>query len=109
MVSKPLIFLRFLRITAYLLFVVNIAFVLGMKYFDTKARKKYIRMLSTIYTLGVGLVLLCFRFPFIVDLRGKVCITDLSHIMFSAGLIVLSTINVSDVDELIGFFRPNVK
>ena len=77
-----------------------------MNYFQTETRKKYVRMLSTIYTLCIGVVLLSFRFPFILDLRSKICMADMSQVLFSAGLIVLSTVNVSDVDELIQFFSP---
>ena len=93
-------FLRLLHVANYIFLILYFASILGIRYFFTTNRRKYFRILSTIYTLGIGIVLISLRFPFLIDLRKKTCMKEVTTLMLSAGLIVLSTLSKEDIAEV---------
>ena len=93
-------FLRLLHVANYIFLILYFASILGIRYFFTTNRRKYFRILSTVYTLGIGIVLISLRFPFLIDLRKKTCMKEVTTLMLSAGLIVLSTLTKEDIAEV---------
>ena len=93
-------FLRLLHVANYIFLILYFASILGIRYFFTTNRRKYFRILSTVYTLGIGIVLISLRFPFLIDLRKKTCMKEVTTLMLSAGLIVLSTLSKEDIAEV---------
>ena len=98
--TNTVTFLRLLHVANYIFLILYFASMLGIRYFFTTNRRKYFRILSTIYTLGIGLVLISLRFPFLIDLRKKTCMKEVTTLMLSAGLIVLSTLTKEDIAEV---------
>tara|TARA_Y100000748_G_C15184766_1_gene367049 strand:- start:153 stop:542 length:390 start_codon:yes stop_codon:yes gene_type:complete len=93
-------FLRLLHVANYIFLILYFASILGIRYFFTTNRRKYFRILSTVYTFGIGIVLISLRFPFLIDLRKKTCMKEVTTLMLSAGLIVLSTLSKEDIAEV---------
>lgn len=98
--TNTVTFLRLLHVANYIFLILYFASMLGIRYFFTTNRRKYFRILSTVYTLGIGLVLISLRFPFLIDLRKKTCMKEVTTLMLSAGLIVLSTLTKEDIAEV---------
>jgi CDP-diglyceride synthetase len=93
-------FLKLLHLSNYIFLILYFASILGIRYLFTTNRRKYFRILSTIYTFGIGVVLISLRFPFLIDLRKKTCMKEVTTLMLSAGLIVLSTLSKDDIAEV---------
>lgn len=98
--TNTVTFLRLLHVANYIFLILYFASMLGIRYFFTTNRRKYFRILSTVYTLGIGIVLISLRFPFLIDLRKKTCMKEVTTLMLSAGLIVLSTLTKEDIAEV---------
>tara|TARA_Y100000994_G_scaffold239674_1_gene233533 strand:- start:3320 stop:3733 length:414 start_codon:yes stop_codon:yes gene_type:complete len=98
--TNTVTFLKLLNVANYIFLVLYFASAAGIRYLFTTNRRKYFRILSTIYTLGIGLVLISLRFPFIINLRNKTCMKEVTTLMLSAGLIVLSTLTKEDIAEV---------
>tara|TARA_B100000965_G_C19603538_1_gene764593 strand:- start:5401 stop:5790 length:390 start_codon:yes stop_codon:yes gene_type:complete len=98
--TNTVTFLRLLHVANYIFLILYFASMLGIRYFFTTNRRKYFRILSTVYTLGIGIVLISLRFPFLIDLRKKTCMKEVTTLMLSAGLIVLSTLSKEDIAEV---------
>ncbi len=98
--TNTVTFLRLLHVANYIFLILYFASILGIRYFFTTNRRKYFRILSTVYTLGIGIVLISLRFPFLIDLRKKTCMKEVTTLMLSAGLIVLSTLSKEDIAEV---------
>lgn len=95
-----------LHIANYIFLSLYFASMLGIRYFFTTNRRKYFRVLNTIYTLGIGLLLISLKFPFLIDLRNRASLNAITHLMLSAGLIVMSTLSAEDISELWSVLIP---
>ena len=100
-------FLRGVQFINYLIFAIWIFSYFGVRMLFTTNRRKYIRMLNTFFTLCVGIILISLRFPFLIDLNSKKALNEVTTLMFTAGLIVLSTIRPEEVGELWGLLSNN--
>ena len=102
MATKTSYFLKFLRISHYLVLFTYFSLYFGIKLLNSmRLREKYTNALNTFYSLGVGLVLLSVRFPYIfLDLSDPQYSNDVASLIFSAGIIVLSTISYKNVVDL---------
>tara|TARA_B100001094_G_scaffold223956_1_gene218156 strand:+ start:8234 stop:8578 length:345 start_codon:yes stop_codon:yes gene_type:complete len=108
--ENTLTFLRGVQVINYLIFVVWIFSYFGVRMLFTTNRRKYVRMLNTFFTLCVGIILVSLRFPFLIDLNSKKALKEVTTLMFTAGLIVLSTIRPEEVAELWGLITsPNIQ
>jgi len=105
--NKSLNFIYFLHISHWILLVVFLSFVFKFKFKYQEESEDYIKALNTIYTIGIGLVLLSLRFPFILDLRDKDSQIAASRLMLSAGVIVLSTLRPEDFTHIYKLFISN--
>ena len=95
--SNTSLFLTFLEYIHYFLLFTYFALLLGFHYFDKNGRDEYVKALNTIYTLGVGIVLVSIRFPILLSFKKRDCSPQLSSLMVSAGVIVLSTVRYEEV------------
>ena len=93
-------FLRGVQFINFLIFAVWIFSYFGDRILFTTNRRKYVRMLNTVFTLCVGIILISLRFPFLIDLNSKKALKEVTMLMFTAGLIVLSTIRPDEISEL---------
>ena len=99
MVEKKSTLLSFLHISHYILLFVYFSLYFGFKLLkDTEKEEKYVRILNTVYTLGVGIVLICMRFPnMFVDFSSIEYSKQLKPLLFSAGVIVLTSVSYDDM------------
>tara|TARA_B100000902_G_C27321917_1_gene925279 strand:- start:2787 stop:3131 length:345 start_codon:yes stop_codon:yes gene_type:complete len=105
--ENTITFLRGVQFINYLIFVIWIFSYFGVRMLFTTNRRKYVRMLNTFFTLCVGIILVSLRFPFLIDLNSKKALKEVTTLMFTAGLIVLSTIRPEEVGELWGLLSNN--
>jgi len=101
-------FIYFLHISHWILLVVFLSFVFKFKFKYKEESKEYIKALNTIYVIGIGIVLLSLRFPFILDLREKESQVAASRLMLSAGIIVLSTLRPDDLIQVYKLLIPKI-
>lgn len=99
----------FLYIANYIFLMLYLASIFGIHFFFTTNRRKYFRILSTIYTLCMGFLLISLRFDFLFDLRKKSCFKEIKFLMLTAGLIILSTISKEDLDEVWDLLVPDTR
>lgn len=104
--ENSLKFIYFLHISHWILLAVYLAFVFNFKYLYREESKKYVKALNTIYTLGIGLVLISLRYPLILDLRNQKCTIAVSRLMLSAGIIVVSTLRPDDLLQVYNLLVP---
>jgi len=105
--ENTITFLRRVQFINYLIFAIWIFSYFGVRMLFTTNRRKYVRMLNTFFTLCVGIILVSLRFPFLIDLNSKKALKEVTTLMFTAGLIVLSTIRPEEVGELWGLLSNN--
>ena len=99
----------FLYVANYIFLMLYFASIFGIRYFFTTNRRKYFRMLSTIYTLCMGFLLISLRFDVLVDLRNRSCLKEIKFLMLSAGLIILSTLSKDDLGEVWDLIVPDTR
>ncbi len=99
----------FLYLANYIFLMLYFASIFGIRYFFTTNRRKYFRMLSTIYTLCMGFLLISLRFDILVDLRNRSCLKEIKFLMLSAGLIILSTLSKDDLGEVWDLIVPDTR
>ena len=102
MVSRTSVFLKILRVSHYVVLFSYFSLYFGIKLLkNIRLREKYTNALNTFYILGVSIVLLSVRFPSILfDISNPKYSNDTSALIFSAGLIVLSTVSYKDIVHL---------
>lgn len=101
-------FIYFLHISHWILLVVFLSFVFKFKFKYKEESTEYIKALNTIYVIGIGIVLLSLRFPFILDLRNEESQVAASRLMLSAGIIVLSTLRPEDLIQVYKLLIPKI-
>jgi len=107
--NKSLNFIYFLHVSHWILLIVYLLFVLNIKFKYRDESKEYIRSLNTIYTIGIGLLLIVLRFPALIDIKNKKTINAISKLMFSAGIIVLSTLRPEDITQIHNLFKSTTR
>ena len=102
MVSRTSIFLKILRVSHYVVLLSYFSLFFGFKLLkNSRLREKYTNALNTFYILGVSIVLLSVRFPSVLfDISNPKYRNDTSALIFSAGLIVLSTVSYQNIVDL---------
>tara|TARA_Y100000389_G_scaffold204601_1_gene258267 strand:+ start:3476 stop:3790 length:315 start_codon:yes stop_codon:yes gene_type:complete len=98
---KTLLFINGLRIANYILLFSYISLLIGFGWFKDERRMRYRKLLNTVFTFGIGILLISLQYPLIT--RVKEHPKETSHLMFSAGLIVLTTIHVQDIKDVLDF------
>ncbi len=106
--NKSTKFIYFLHISHWILLLVFLSFVFKFKFKYKEESKEYIKALNTIYVIGIGIVLLSVRFPFILDLRDTESQVAASRLMLSAGIIVLSTLRPDDLIQVYKLLIPKI-
>ena len=103
MEKKTFVFLNVLKYTNYVLLGLYISLLIGFGWFEEHKQKKYRRILNTIFTMGIGLLLISLKYPIFIDVKDH--IDEVTSLMVSAGIIVLSTLRIDDVKTLIEFIK----
>ena len=96
-------FLRVLKYTNYLLLFIYVSLLVGFRWLEEKKAKKFGNLLNTVFTLGIGVLLISLKYPVLFDARKHP--DEVSSLMMSAGLIVLSTLEKNDIFALFQFIR----
>lgn len=99
--QKTYMFLTGLKYVNYFLLVSYISIQIGISYFKEEKHSKYRNILNTIYTLGIGILLISIQYPILFDSRQHP--NEVSALMFSAGIIVLTTLRIDDIKQLRSF------
>lgn len=101
--QRTITFLRVLKYTNYLLFLLYVSLLIGLGWLEEKKQKKFRNLLHTVFTLGIGILLISLKYPVLID--AKQYPDEVSGLMMSAGIIVLSTLRKKDILVLFKFIR----